>query len=967
MRLWVDGQCLQTASRMRGIGRYVGELLRAIAEHHPKVDLSISFNAAMPDQALLAREAVSGIIRPENVHVWHGAAKAGEAIDGYTPERRLSELALSHHVNCLAPDVALSASPFEGAGDLAVPLLPGRGCTVPTAAIFYDAIPHRFKAQYILSADFARYYMRRLNSHAEFQHNLAISDFSKSELISIFGKSNATNISAGVSSDFLSRVSGLARDEKPAKHNKFVLYVGAFDWRKNIGCVVDAFALANGQELDSLSFVMAGDAPRELLNQVCEAWAQRGLSPERLVYLGHVSDEELTDLYLQAEVLVQPSFMEGFGLTALEAIHCGTPVLAARAGALPEVIGCDGLLFDPTNPSELADLLVRVIRRTPEIESFMAQAKQSAERFTWKRSASVAIDCLGNLAKTRNKSTTAENRRWVAGMIDFGPLNRDDAARSLALSEVSEGASRLLVDVTATAEMDHATGIQRVVRQICGHLGKSDRGRQVGTLFIASETGEEWRSIKDFAARAKMVNGARMVDGAPRVMLGRDHLLMLDSSWHLFAQHEKALRACRLRGGDVTSCLYDTVPIFSQAMCNPTVPPVFTQWFQRSLKYSTGFVCISKAVADELLSLLEAIRFPRPMKVGYWQLGADFAAQPPSSLQQAADAKERRPCFLMVGTLEPRKGHRVALDAFDSLWADGADIELVIVGKVGWGISHLVERIRRHAEFGSRLHWHENADDGELSALYDQCDALIAASFAEGFGLPIVEAGHYGKQAIASDIPVFREIGKGAAAAHFFKVGDASALAKTVSRFLKNKAGSVRPLKKSAWPSWAESAAQLEEVVLGQQWYKTYEPLSSRLFTPLSDLGVTRVTEVLNEESQRAHRLELVEGPYVTDDGAASKIIVKMTNLSEIVWSSQGETDGRLGIALSYHTLGAAGESLSYDNARTHIPFVMAPGDTHYMAVNVPMSLIEHGAEFVDIELVQEGVRWFGSPLRVAL
>ncbi|TGV48416.1 glycosyltransferase, partial [Mesorhizobium sp. M2D.F.Ca.ET.160.01.1.1] len=94
-------------------------------------------------------------------------------------------------------------------------------------------------------------------------------------------------------------------------------------------------------------------------------------------------------------------------------------------------------------------------------------------------------------------------------------------------------------------------------------------------------------------------------------------------------------------------------------------------------------------------------------KVGYWQLGADFATMesPPEPIRRSNDAA--RPRFLMVGTLEPRKGHRVALEAFEALWAEGADAELVIVGKIGWGISHLAHRIRNHAEFGKRLHLHE--------------------------------------------------------------------------------------------------------------------------------------------------------------------------------------------------------------------------------------------------------------------
>src|SRR4051812_40551332 len=106
MKLWIDGHPLQTASRQRGIGRYVRELIRAISAGGFGLDIAISFNAAMPDEAIAARADVQQWIHPKNIHVWQGIAEGGEADIGYSERRRLSEIALSHHVNCLNPDIA---------------------------------------------------------------------------------------------------------------------------------------------------------------------------------------------------------------------------------------------------------------------------------------------------------------------------------------------------------------------------------------------------------------------------------------------------------------------------------------------------------------------------------------------------------------------------------------------------------------------------------------------------------------------------------------------------------------------------------------------------------------------------------------------------------------------------------------------------------------------------------------------
>ena len=176
MKLWIDGQCLQTSSRLRGIGRYVQELTRAISAGHPHVELTISFNAAMIDEAIAARDFIRRWVDARKIHMWNGVAEAGEAIAGYTESRKLSEIAIAHHVACLNPDIALSASPFEGSTDVAVPLLPCQALGVPVASIFYDAIPHRFADQYLFTSQLKDYYYRRLAFFREFDLNLCISD-----------------------------------------------------------------------------------------------------------------------------------------------------------------------------------------------------------------------------------------------------------------------------------------------------------------------------------------------------------------------------------------------------------------------------------------------------------------------------------------------------------------------------------------------------------------------------------------------------------------------------------------------------------------------------------------------------------------------------------------------------------------------------------------------------------------------
>ena len=407
MRVWVDGQCLQTPSRFRGIGRYVQELIRAIAENHPDVELLISFNAAMTSEAIAARDFIQRWVKPGNIHVWQGVCEGGEAVIGYSSRRRLSELALAHHVRCLDPDIALSASPFEGGEDVATPLLPGDLTFPPIAAIFYDAIPHRFPKNYFTSPRMESFYRRRLESHRCYAVNLCISNFSRAEALDLFPDVTAVNISAGLSADLLSAIKSGVGEHVQCPNSIYVLYVGGLDWRKNVALAVDAIALLPGNWRSQVKLILAGHQPASLLDALRERWRGQGLPAENFTPLGHVSDQHLISLYRSARLVVQPSLMEGFGLTALEAMKCGAPVAGAAAGALPEVIGEADCLFDPRNAAELSGLIGRVLTDDAFTRRIVSSGHRQAEQFTWEKTASTTIQAMKDLVAKRSRGSIA--------------------------------------------------------------------------------------------------------------------------------------------------------------------------------------------------------------------------------------------------------------------------------------------------------------------------------------------------------------------------------------------------------------------------------------------------------------------------------------------------------------------------------------------------------------------------------
>jgi len=159
--------------------------------------------------------------------------------------------------------------------------------------------------------------------------------------------------------------------------------------------------------------------------------------------------------------------------------------------------------------------------------------------------------------------------------------------------------------------------------------------------------------------------------------------------------------------------------------------------------------------------------------------------------------------FLSVGTIEPRKGYAVTIDAFELLWRQGIDCHFVIIGREGWVSKALRSRISYHPEFRKRLHWFRDATDAEVTFAYEQTYCLIQASITEGFGLPVVEASRMGAPILASDNEVFREIAGDAIT--YFKVAD------PIDLSVKIKASLVERPKPAQikYVSWDESLALL--------------------------------------------------------------------------------------------------------------------------------------------------------------
>ncbi|PYC22946.1 glycosyltransferase [Pseudomonas mosselii] len=372
---------------------------------------------------------------------------------------------------------------------------------------------------------------------------------------------------------------------------------------------------------------------------------------------------------------------------------------------------------------------------------------------------------------------------------------------------------QLLVDISELVNRDAKSGIQRVVRNILQIWLKNPPGNYRVEPVYATENEEGYRYARHFTLGFIGCPRDILLD-EPVVYHNGDHFIGLDLQPVIVPRQQSALAHMRRRGVKVQFVVYDLL-LKKLSHCFPDgASDVVDRWLE-TVSQADGAICISKAVADEMAEWLSTHRKPskRPYTLSWFHLGAD--------INEARDANARisaskpalshlgsRTSFLMVGTIEPRKAHAQVLDAFEVLWANRQNVNLLIVGKQGWMVEALVERLNNHPEKGKRLFWFEGIDDEYLCALYEHSDALIAASLGEGFGLPLIEAAQYRLPLIVRDIPVFREVA--GAHAYYFNADHATDLSSHLVAWLDLHAKEAHP--KSAgmpWLTWDESAQQL--------------------------------------------------------------------------------------------------------------------------------------------------------------
>lgn len=231
-------------------------------------------------------------------------------------------------------------------------------------------------------------------------HIVTVSNYSKNQIIQTLGipGSRITVIPCGVGREFTADFSTSETKEVVQTLRlqlPFILYVGNLKPHKNVKTLLRAFAHLRKRRRLCHSLLIVGDDPR-WKSAVVDECLSLGIG-DCTIFAPNVSQSVLPHIYAAADLLVMPSTVEGFGLPVLEAMACGTPVVASSAASLPEVGGNAARYFDPSRADELAIQIERILQ-SPELQiSLRDLGIQRARQFSWEEAARRHLELYSEL------------------------------------------------------------------------------------------------------------------------------------------------------------------------------------------------------------------------------------------------------------------------------------------------------------------------------------------------------------------------------------------------------------------------------------------------------------------------------------------------------------------------------------------------------------------------------------------
>jgi O-antigen biosynthesis alpha-1,2-mannosyltransferase len=739
MRIVIDMQGAQTASRFRGIGRYTMAFAQAVVKNRGEHEIILALSGLFPDTIESIRAAFEGLLPQENIRIWHAPGPVREEHPGNESRRDVAELIREAFLASLQPDVIHISSLFEGYVDDAVTSIGRFDQTTPVSAILYDLIPLLNPDHYLKpNPSYEQYYLRKIEFLKQAQLHLAISDFARREAIETLAStaSKSIAISTAVDNQFQPHtISDETAGELLAKYGitrPFVLYTGGADERKNLPRLIEAYAALPRSIRTAHQLVFAGQMPDGNTAQFKHLARNAGLIVDELVFTGYVTDADLVQLYNLCKVFVFPSWHEGFGLPALEAMACGAPVIGADTTSLPEVIDLDDALFDPFDVDSIALKLDQAMHDEAYRQRLRAHGLQQAKKFSWNETGRRAISAW--------ESTPS---RMVRDQSAWGPISE----------QLASSYGRLISHISSV-KIGSSEDIDSDLRRTATSLARNEQELDSYLRPIALPEMITWRIEGPFDSSYSLALVNREI---ARGLAALGHRVVLHSTEGPgdFPPNE----SCLLENPDLAAMYRlsaDVAPIDADIVSRNLYPPRVADMTARfnflhaygweESGFPLDWIDAFNLSLQGMTVMSEHVRkvmtdhgVTGPIAVS--SLGVDHWQRITPDASYKLEAKTFR--FLHVSSCFPRKGADVMLRAYGRAFRASDNVTLVIKAFPNphneihrW----LEEAQANNPDFPDVLILETDYSDSELKALYSQCHALVAPSRAEGFGLPMAEA-----------------------------------------------------------------------------------------------------------------------------------------------------------------------------------------------------------------------------------
>ena len=344
---------------------------------------------------------------------------------------------------------------------------------------------------------------------------------------------------------------------------------------------------------------------------------------------------------------------------------------------------------------------------------------------------------------------------------------------------------KLCIDITNLAAYDYGSGIQRVEKNILFYaMNANIKNFDVFPVYF---DGKNYKIANSFLKKFKK----EFCETDDIIYMNKNDIIILpELIFQEYYWKNDFIYNLLNNGVYIYAILYDLIPLQYPQYCSEDSIRIFNDYIQFISKLS-GVITDSKSIAKEYIDwrCINIKNKNNKFYINWFHLGADIEKSfstygIPEDASKIFESMNKRYTLLEVSTVEPRKGHKQALAAFEKLWNEGIDINFVIVGKKGWKMEKFSEKIINHKEYNKRLFWLQNISDEYLNKVYKYASGIIFPSEAEGFGLAVIEGAIHKKPLILRDIPVFREIAGDNAT--YFSGQDVDSLANCIKQWIYN-------------------------------------------------------------------------------------------------------------------------------------------------------------------------------------